>query len=157
KAKELEEVKLRELERKAKEEERKRIEEEKRAELAKKEEERKLAMIDKKDDGLSKVEKVEINKPIPQKITLKYLKEVLGLTDRQVQRIAPIMKEKADKRKEIISKYAGKGESAKEALKREILLFQKYYDDMYANILTEEQWGKYLALKEEIKKQRSQN
>ena len=88
-----------------------------------------------------------------KKVTLKELQQKLGLIDKQVQRLTPIMKEKANKRRELLRKYAGKGEAAKPALKQELLLFQNYYDDMYAHIFNEEQWVKYTAMREEQKKQ----
>lgn len=86
-------------------------------------------------------------------ITLEELKKRLTLTDKQVNRIRPIMQEKIDKRKEIIRKYAGKGESAMASLKQEFQLFQKYYDDMYEHILTEIQWQQYQEMRKALKAQ----
>jgi hypothetical protein len=99
------------------------------------------------------VEQAPPQKETPRKkVTLKELKEKLGLTDKQLERLTPIMKENANRRKEILVKYTGKGEAAKPALKQELVLFQKYYDDMYSHILNEEQWTKYLAMREERKR-----
>jgi hypothetical protein len=86
-------------------------------------------------------------------VTLQELKKRLVLTDKQVSRIRPIMQEKIDKRKEIIRKYAGKGESAMASLKQEFQSFQKYYDDMYEHILTEAQWQQYQEMRKELKSQ----
>jgi hypothetical protein len=84
-------------------------------------------------------------------ITLQELKARLNLTDKQVNRIRPIMEEKISKRKEIVRKYAGKGEAAMASLKQEFQMFQKYYDDMYEHILTEAQWQQYQAMRKEFK------
>jgi hypothetical protein len=84
-------------------------------------------------------------------ITLQELKKRLNLTDKQMSRIRPIMQEKIDKRKEIIKKYAGKGEAAMASLKQEFQLFQKYYDDMYEHLLTEVQWQQYQEMRRELK------
>lgn len=84
-------------------------------------------------------------------MTLKELQAALGLTDKQTARLVPIMKEKAAKRKEVLKKYAGKGEAAKPALIKELMLFKKYYDDMYSHIFTEAQWNKYLVMRQEQK------
>jgi len=75
----------------------------------------------------------------------------LSLTDAQMKRLTPIMKQKGERRLEIIKKYAGKGESARAALMREMELFREYYDNMYSHIMNEDQWTGYLELREEQK------
>ena len=95
------------------------------------------------------VQQETTTKSVPRnKIFLKELEDKLGLTDKQLERLTPIMKDKASKRSEVLSKYAGKGDASRSALKQELLLFQKYYDDMYAHILSEEQLAKYMAMRQ---------
>ena len=94
------------------------------------------------------------SKPV-KKVSLKELKAQLGLTDSQVKRLTPIMKQKGDRRTEIIKKYAGKGEKARSAFIKEMQLFRQYYDDMYSHIMSEEQWSQYLQIREEQKNQAS--
>jgi len=119
--------------------------------LQKQKEQVKLAMVQKETPQPSPQESSTKASVPGKKITLKELKEILGLTDKQMERLTPIVKEKAGKRREIIAKYTGKGEAAKSALKQELLLFQKYYDNMYSHILTEEQWARFMALRQENK------
>ncbi|MFA5116335.1 MAG: hypothetical protein WC486_03545 [Candidatus Omnitrophota bacterium] len=86
-----------------------------------------------------------------KKVSLKELQARLSLTDAQMKRLTPIMKQKGERRLEIIKKYAGKGESARAALMREMELFREYYDNMYSHIMNEDQWTGYLELREEQK------
>ena len=93
-------------------------------------------------------------KPV-KKVSLKELQGRLALTDAQVKRLTPIMKQKGERRTEIIKKYAGKGEQARSAFMHEMQLFREYYDDMYSHIMTEEQWNQYIQIREEQKNQAS--
>jgi hypothetical protein len=94
------------------------------------------------------------SKPV-KKVSLKDLQSRLALTDAQVKRLTPIMKQKGDRRLEIIKKYAGKGESARPAFERDMQLFRQYYDDMYSHVMSDEQWNQYLQIREEQKNQAS--
>lgn len=124
------------------------------AEPVKEEKPVQVAMIPKEIAKPAPVKEIAVkkgpSKPV-KKVSLKELQSRLALTDAQVKRLAPIMKQKGDRRTEIIRKYAGKGEKARPAFMRDMELFRQYYDDMYSHIMTDDQWNQYLQIREEQK------
>jgi hypothetical protein len=82
------------------------------------------------------------------KLTIEQLKEDLRLSDYQVKRLRPIMKEESLRRSTLVRKYSGGGPEARQALEKELKLFQRYYEDMYSHIMSEEQFKKYLEIRE---------
>lgn len=103
----------------------------------------------KKEDALNKrVETVVTTKH--RRLTIEELTDKLSLTAKQVERMKPIMKEQATKRKEILKKYSRAGDQAKEAMAKEMKMFMDYYDNMYKNVLSEQQFDKYMLIREQL-------
>ncbi len=81
------------------------------------------------------------------KLTMEQLQFELDLSDYQVKRLRPIMKEESLRRSALVRKYGGSPQE-QQSLQKELKLFQSYYEDMYSHILNETQFSEYKRLRE---------
>ena len=82
------------------------------------------------------------------KLTIEELTSELGLTEYQVKRIRPIMKEESLRRSGLIKKYANGGPAGRQELQKELKLFREYYEDMYSHVFSDAQFGQYKRLRD---------
>lgn len=85
---------------------------------------------------------------VPKKLSIKELKYILMLTDNQVKRLEPIMKEEKLRRKAIFNQHSAAGTDGRSSVDKELQMFRKYYENMYSHILTDEQFKKYLQVRD---------
>jgi hypothetical protein len=85
--------------------------------------------------------------PRRDKPVIEQLKSELDLTEYQIKRLRPIMKEESLRRDALVKKYAGGGPEGRQVLQKELKLFQKYYEDMYLHILSDAQFEQYKKLR----------
>ncbi|MDD2702856.1 MAG: hypothetical protein PHC33_02450 [Candidatus Omnitrophica bacterium] len=85
--------------------------------------------------------------PRRDKLVIEQIKSELNLTEYQIKRLRPIMKEESLRRDALVKKYAGGGQEGQPALQEELKLFRKYYEDMYSHILSDAQFEQYKKLR----------
>ncbi|MFA5362149.1 MAG: hypothetical protein WC335_02735 [Candidatus Omnitrophota bacterium] len=82
------------------------------------------------------------------KLTIEELTSELGLTEYQVKRIRPIMKEESLRRSALIKKYANGSAAGRQELQKELKLFREYYENMYSHVFSDAQFGQYKRLRD---------
>jgi hypothetical protein len=77
------------------------------------------------------------------------MKERLHLSEEQVAKVKPIIKEACEKRNQIREKYAGEGREARTSMRTEVQELQKATEAKLSTVLTSEQMDEYRKLCDE--------
>jgi uncharacterized protein Smg (DUF494 family) len=86
--------------------------------------------------------------------TIEELHEKLNLTSEQVEKLRPLMRKNSLECKAIREKYEANASIDKSTMKEDLAAVQRYYDDIYAKILSIEQMQKYQELRREARDNR---